>query len=150
MDEANTKKHHTWVSNTPITWECCADTLLLGASVLVEKSRSPRSLSDGPENTEPSFTMLRPVAFMLQGMAVECLMKALWVKNGKELSDEGEFEKIPNTSDGHDLVLLAKANSFQLSEGEEGLSVRLTHFIRYGGRYPAPKGWNKYIVGPEK
>jgi hypothetical protein len=75
---------------------------------------------------------------MLSGMAMECLLKAVWVKQGHNLVEDGKYVSIPGAGD-HDLVQLAGAVGLTLSDLEKDVLRRLSHFIEYGGRYPIPK-----------
>ena len=71
-------------------------------------------------------------------MAVECLLKALWVARGHPLAVNGTYKGIPNAQE-HDLERLAAALDLELSALERDVLRRLSAFIQYGGRYPVPK-----------
>jgi hypothetical protein len=75
---------------------------------------------------------------MLDGMAIECLLKAVWVKRGNKLAKDGKYLEVPGAG-AHDLVQLAGAIKLTLSNLEKDTLRRLSHFIEYGGRYPLPK-----------
>jgi hypothetical protein len=75
-------------------------------------------------------------------MAIECLLKALWVKRGHRLVEGGQYKMVPGAGP-HDLVQLGRALELTLSEFEKDLLRRLSHFIEYGGRYPVPKSAKK-------
>lgn len=82
---------------------------------------------------------------MLLAMAAECFLKALWLKSGKQLIENGSYRKIPGTND-HQLDTLAlalhKSCSITFSDEEIGLLFRLSDSIT-SGRYPIPKNTNK-------
>jgi hypothetical protein len=84
------------------------------------------------------------VIIMLRAMAVECLLKALWLKSGGQLAKNGKYRGIPGTRD-HDLASLAdkvtERLSLNLSDSESDLLQRLSCNIA-GGRYPIQKNWN--------
>ena len=69
---------------------------------------------------------------------MECLFKALWLKGGNRLVENGKFKPVPKAG-GHNLVQLARANGLSPSPVETDVLRRLSHFIEYGGRYPIPK-----------
>ena len=69
---------------------------------------------------------------------MECLLKALWLKGGNRLVENGKFKPVPKAG-GHNLVQLACANGLSPSPVETDVLRRLSHFIEYGGRYPIPK-----------
>jgi hypothetical protein len=81
---------------------------------------------------------LHPVELMLDGMAIECLLKALWAKQGHKLVNGGKYVGVHGAGD-HDLVQLADVLKLTLSDSEKDVLRRLSHFIEYGGRYPVPK-----------
>ena len=78
---------------------------------------------------------------MLQGMAFECTLKALWLKNGGALTNKGKYRGIPGAKN-HDLCSLeskvAGRINTGLSDTEKMLLARLSFFITYG-RYPIRK-----------
>ncbi|MBZ5558983.1 MAG: hypothetical protein LAO77_17050 [Acidobacteriia bacterium] len=61
-------------------------------------------------------------------------MKALLLKRGNELVKDGQYQ-----GPSHDLPKLAELVPIEMSAHETDLLRRLSHFIRYGGRYPIPK-----------
>jgi hypothetical protein len=86
--------------------------------------------------------LIHPAELMLDGMAIECLLKAAWVKQGHKLAKDGKYLGVPGAGD-HDLVQLAGALKLKLSALEKDTLGRLSHFIEYGGRYPVPKDADK-------
>jgi hypothetical protein len=88
---------------------------------------------------------LGAVELMLRGMAVECLLKALWLKQGNVLVDSGRYVGVRGAG-SHDLSQLASAVRFTLSVHEADVMRRLSHFIEYGGRYPVPKDSSKLML----
>lgn len=88
----------------------------------------------------PSYDELRitGVILMLRAMAVECLLKALWIKGGGQLSYDGKYRKIPDTND-HELLTLAdkvlEKIDLNLSANERKFLKRLSRNI-VSGRYP--------------
>ena len=63
---------------------------------------------------------------MLQGFAVECLLKALWVKQGHRLADKGRFVGVSGVKDQHDLRQLAKVVRLTTDVEQNGLLDRLS------------------------
>lgn len=76
--------------------------------------------------------------WMLSGMAIECLLKALRVKQGHNLVADGKHVPMPGAAD-HDLVRLPGILELTLSDLDKDVLRRLSHFIEYGERYPVPK-----------
>ncbi len=75
---------------------------------------------------------------MLQGFAVECLLKALWVKQGHRLAERGRFVGVSGVKDQHDLLQLAKVVGLTIDVEQKGLLERLSVFTKTVGRYPIP------------
>jgi hypothetical protein len=119
------------VGNFPRAWQMCADQLLLASRILQKEAAADESVSS-------LSTQVAPVGLMLRGMAVECLLKALWIKNGNKLTVNGRFLGIPRTG-SHDLNQIAAEVGVKRNALEVDVLRRLTHFIEYGGRYPVPK-----------
>jgi hypothetical protein len=138
MDKKLAVKIHTGAGNLPEAWKSCADDLLAAAAVLREHRAS---VARGPEPA-PNAWRTHPSELMLSGMAIECLLKALWVKQGHNLVADGKYVPVPGAG-AHDLVQLAGVLKLTLSDLETDLLRRLSHFIEYGGRYPVPKNAEK-------
>jgi hypothetical protein len=137
MDRTRRVEQHTWAGNSPHAWQLCARDLLAAASALRERRES---IESGSAPTLPG--QLHPAELMLDGMAIECLLKAVWVKRGNKLASDGTYRKVPDAG-AHDLVQLAGTLEFILSDFEKDTLRRLSHFIEYGGRYPVPKDAEK-------
>jgi ribosomal protein S10 len=138
MDRSRRVEQHTWVGNSPDAWRSCASDLLAAAAVLRERRES---ISPGTVPL-PNVWRLHPVELMLDGMAIECLLKALWVKRGHKLAKDGAYVRVPQAGP-HDLVQLAGVLQLPLSHLEKDVLRRLSHFIEYRGRYPVPKDAEK-------
>jgi hypothetical protein len=87
---------------------------------------------------------LAAVQAMLLGLALECLLKGMWIKNKKawleenkefSLTKNGKYVRIPRVGD-HELLRLANAAGVKLSSNEAALLERLAAFVKYAGRYP--------------
>lgn len=134
MDRTRRVKQHTWAGNSPDAWRSSAGDLLASATVLRERRGAVEPDSSSATDT----WRLHPVELMLRGMAIECLLKALWVKGGNKLVKDGKYIGVHGAGD-HRLVQLAGVLRLRLSNLEKDLFVRLQDFIEYGGRYPVPK-----------
>jgi hypothetical protein len=137
------EKQHE-IGNLPFAWRSTADSLLFASRVLREYcavAPEPEELGKVGDLTllkEPSAdTRLAPIELMLRAMAVECLLKAIWVHSGHKLSNGGDFKPIPGAGN-HDLVQMADRVGVARSERETDLLKRLSHFMECPGRYPMP------------
>ena len=82
--------------------------------------------------------MLLCVRAMLLGYAIECGLKALWLKKGNKLVLDGRYKGVAGAND-HNLVQLARAAGFIPSTTEAVVLRRLSKFSRFAGRYPVAK-----------
>jgi hypothetical protein len=128
MDKALAAKLHARAGNMPETWRSCAADLLAAASVLLVNRASMQC------NSEPTNDAWRthPSELMLRGMAIECLLKALWITQGHKLVEDNKYIGVPGAAD-HDLVQLAKALQMQLSDFEKDLLSASVPFHRIRG-----------------
>lgn len=134
MDLKHAVKWHSEAANSAGAWESSASSLLVAADVLRER----RSAAEHDDEQAIGAWRTHPPELMLRGMAVECLLKALWVTRGHLLAVNGRYKGIPSTKE-HDLVRLAAALDLELSALERDVLRRLSAFSQYGGRYPVPK-----------
>ena len=86
------------------------------------------------------------VEAMLLGMALECLLKGLYIRRHRVWEDpakehalvkDGTYVGVKGAGD-HELLQLAVAAGVTVSQSEQSILIRLTDFIKYAGRYPVP------------
>lgn len=130
-------------------WLYTADDLLAAIRFLCQHSYHLSPDWGSIREHFPSYDELRitGVILMLRAMAVECLLKALWIKGGGQLACDGKYRKIPDTND-HELLTLADKVSekidLNLSANKRDFLKRLSRNI-VGGRYPIHKNWQIHI-----
>lgn len=80
------------------------------------------------------------VRYMLLGLSIENLLKALAIGRGHRVEIEGDNIVLgwPRGS-GHDLAKLADFADFRLDPDELALLNKLTEFIVWGAKYPTPR-----------
>jgi hypothetical protein len=83
---------------------------------------------DFPPDLEGTMTFLN-------GLAIENLVKALWVQKNDPINDKGVLDR----KIGHKQKVLLKDVNFKLSNEEEDLLLRLETFVMWAGRYPMPR-----------
>ncbi len=128
---------HFWLSKT--------DALLSASELLNINCGNPPKLTDEPRDRDYKkawdYIKIHMVVRMLRGMAVECLLKAIWLKKGGTLAHKGNYRTIPGTKD-HDLYLLAtkvsESTALGLTVEEMKILSRLSYAIT-SGRYPIQK-----------
>lgn len=145
MDKTLASKLHEGVGNLPRAWELVAQDLLAAAQLLSERHDSFDRESLGQDDPVPPEGRVKPVELMLRGMAVECMLKALWVKRGHAIVQDGKYLGVHNAGQ-HDLPQLASAAGFVSDAVEMDLLRRLSHFVQYGGRYPVPRAASQLML----
>ena len=131
LDPAYQRDQFEKKSNRYSSWLLSALGLINGAHALREKMTSMLT-SPGPYDYKPG---LLPSMFLLYGFSIECLLKALYVKNGNELASNGRHKSALGTK-SHDLVAYAQAAGFELTPDEQYLLRKLSTQIKGFGRYP--------------
>jgi hypothetical protein len=126
------------IGNDHLSWMTSADELLAVARTL-KRQREATNVSDIKNgDLFPDEGRGGAVERMLQGFAVECLLKGLWVKKGHKIVSRGKHLGIPGFKGLHDLPKLAKAVGFSITDEQKDLLKRLTFFVKVAGRYPIP------------
>lgn len=82
--------------------------------------------------------MLLCVRAMLLGYAIECALKALWLRMGNKLIRDGRYRGVTGAND-HNLPQLARAARFTPTATEADVLRRLSRFSQFAGRYPVGK-----------
>ncbi|MGO8945162.1 MAG: hypothetical protein ACLQJ7_15995 [Syntrophobacteraceae bacterium] len=82
--------------------------------------------------------MLLCVRAMLLGYAIECALKALWVRKGNKLIRDGKYRGVTGAKD-HNLPQLGQAAGFIPTPTEDDVLRRLSKFSQFAGRYPVGK-----------
>ena len=74
---------------------------------------------------------------MLTAFGIECLVKALWVKQGHEIARDGKYLPIIE-KERHRLVALCQAVGIEINSREIDALQRVSDIARSIGRYPIP------------
>lgn len=128
---------HEGAGENPLVWQASARDLLDAASAV---KASVIQLDDGMMHT------LAAVQAMLLGLALECLLKGMYIKRHRvwEEADRahaivknGEYVGVPGAGE-HELLQLADAAGVALNQQERSVVARLTDFVVFAGRYPVP------------
>jgi hypothetical protein len=128
---------HEGAGENPLTWQASAADLL-DAAITVKASVI--------EMEHGLMHSLAVVEAMLLGMALECLLKGMYIKRHRvweetdrahALVKDGKYVGIPNEG-AHQLLPMADAAGVTLNKDERAIVARLTDFILFAGRYPIP------------
>src|SRR4051812_14359242 len=99
LSEAEQIAHFDKTANTPAAWILAADSLQAAARILRTQrdQLDPTQLAVGdivPDEGKILFPEL-----MLKGFAVECLLKALWLKRGNTIAGGGRYAGVVGAAD---------------------------------------------------
>jgi hypothetical protein len=131
---------HEALGNDTEQWLLKADALHRSGEFLYERIGEPPTHDADLEDVCNWFSV-HNVGRMLRGMALECLLKAMWLTRGEVLVKDGRFIGIPGAK-GHDLYAMYVSACFghrsALSQEEKKLLARLS-FAIVSARYPISK-----------
>jgi hypothetical protein len=138
-------------ANNPELWRLRGLDLHTAAEVLRQKALegmqkpdwSDLSLSDPGVADCFKYAGLLLQAAMLQGFAIECLLKCFWIIQGNTVAEDGEYKIETIKRENHDLVQIAAAVGFTISTEESAALAKLSGFARSFGRYPIAKKWQE-------
>jgi hypothetical protein len=127
---------HSATGNNPRAWLATVEALATSARRVYDHTEM--QFHDGSE----LMSVENSVAAMLFGYAIECALKGLWVGAGNKLVVEGKYQRPGKVSD-HQLRQLAELVTpfcqIRLTAPELNVLDRLSHFVRFAGRYPVPR-----------
>ncbi len=141
MPEAEQIKHYDRTGNTPTAWILAAGSLQAAARILKAHRDlfDPSQLKVG-DNVPDEGKVLFP-ELMLRGFAVECMLKALWLKRGNKLAVGGKYVGIKGAAN-HNLLQLSDKVGLHVNERERDVLKRLSNIMISTGRYPIPTDWS--------
>ena len=126
---------HTRLGNDYQEWIITAHALIAASAILNrERERVETPFKPGPTPME-SRTFW--VELMLDAFGIECLIKAIWLKQGHQLARDGKYVGMMR-KEGHRLERLCRAAGIVLHQREEETLVRLSDIAGSIGRYPIP------------
>ena len=122
---------HKRLASEPLSWTLSADELLRSFGLLVDQEALDMpARRQKPEKYLPNVCS---VAMMLAGLAIENLLKAIYISANPAFNESGKFNVAT-----HDLLKLADDINLALTEEERVLIERLEQFLTWAGRYPVP------------
>lgn len=128
------------VGNDAGQWVLHARALLVAGEILYSSIGEPPPKTAGEEAVWDWFSV-HDIGRMLRGMALECLLKAAWLRSGGRLVAQKRFVGIPGTQ-SHDLyrmyVEVCKKRPIALNLQEKKLLARFSFAITMA-RYPVAK-----------
>jgi hypothetical protein len=126
---------HTRAGNDHRIWAKFAQALLAARAILRRKrERDDESSRIWSCPKEMLTVWIEP---MLTSFGIECLVKAVWVKQGHEIARDGKYITIVK-DEGHRLVPLCKEIGIPINNRERDTLQRISAIARSIGRYPIP------------
>ena len=125
---------HARVGNAYQNWMHTAQTLFAASKVLKSEHEHARAAlrRTGKAPIEMLTVWTQP---MLAAFGIECLIKAIWLKQGNQLASNGKYvPMIPN--EGHRLVRLCRVAGIALDSRETDALERMSDIAGSIGRYP--------------
>lgn len=126
-------------------WQSEAHSLRRAALILRQEAqrdwdnrkRNRVAIAEGTFDFPPA---LEGAMTMLNGLAIENLVKALWVETNEPVDEKGRLIK---NLQKHKIICLLKDVNFTLSHEEEELLLRLESYVTWAGRYPMPEFYKR-------
>lgn len=140
MDENKRLQDYEESANDHTRWTRAANDLLIAANILEKNYKKAQAImqNGGSGKVPPAAEVLAPMSY-LKAKALELLLKALYIKQGNKVTEDGVF-----TYGSHDLVKLAQNVRLPADDISKKLLVRLTDCITYWGTYPIPLNVKKW------
>ena len=138
----------------PVNWFYIGQLLKHSADVIFGEFEKGWQAFLAAKDEPQTFEQLRQwrVYMFLSGLALENILKGIWVARDKKIIQDGKFSA--QTKKGlHSLNWLVNqinnlsppSDQISLNQDEELLLEELTTFIRWAGRYPIPKRYQETI-----
>lgn len=126
-------------------WQSEAHSLRRAALILRQEAkrdwdnikRNRLAIAEGTFDSPPA---LEGAMTMLNGLAIENLVKGLWVQTNEPVDKKGGLIKKLKK---HNIIPLLKEVHFTLSHEDQELLLRLESYVTWAGRYPMPKFYNR-------
>lgn len=146
MTEAEQKQMFDDMANNPLEWSAAANDNLVAADVIdaAMAAATSRAAQGMAAATEPVMR-LSWKSRMLRAYAVECLLKAIFVKNGNKLGDGGMIIRnaFPTNHDLVEMWTVAGLTPLPAKDERRHLLEKLAQISTSLGRYPIAMRWNK-------
>jgi hypothetical protein len=127
------------IGNAPEVWFNSAMDLLTASAELGRASK------ETAQRLEIPFTRSFWPRLMMRAFAIECLIKAHFLRTGRTLCKGGQYIGIGN--EGHDLAKLARKADIVITDAEANLLDRLRAVSTGWGRYPILKSFDRQGKG---
>ena len=131
-----------YMANSPHFWKQKALDLLMASRILRQAEESSEMEIDGKKVKMP-FLRSFWTKLMIRAFALECLIKALWLKNGNTLYRDEKYVGIGGMR-CHDLSKMFETVGIILSDEKRNLLDRLSAVSVAHGRYPFPSKKNLF------
>ena len=134
-DEPDLIEVHNRIGNDYRLWRYTADTLFAAATILSRQYERVRSTLPRGSGRLPMELYTVWTTPMLVAFGVECLIKAIWVKQGHVLARNVKYVAMCK-NERHDLVRLCGIAGIALNPAEREALGRISRIAHSIGRYP--------------
>ncbi len=127
---------HTRIGNDYQYWKHTAQELFASSDIL-KRERERVEPTVKPGHPAPIEILTSWTELMLAAFGIECLIKAIWLKQGHQLARNGKYVGMMR-NEGHRLEKLCRKAGIVLNEREEEVLTRISNIAGSIGRYPIP------------
>jgi hypothetical protein len=125
---------HTRVGNDSSYWVRTARALFAASkTVKCERERVEATLTSGKA---PDIVLTVWTQLMLTAFGIECLIKAIWIKQGNQLARDGKYIGMTKKEKPHELVRLCDIAGIALNQRETDALQQISDIAKSIGRYP--------------
>ena len=136
MDQAESERLFQLTGTDSLRWLSIARSLKYSAEVLRDRLIESMKIPAMFRQTETEGLLMS--SMLLLGLAIENLVKGVYVAKNPEVVDERKIDSSGwKTDGGHGIADFVKA-FISVDQEEEELLVRLQEYIIWAGRYPIP------------
>jgi len=129
-------------ANNYICWFRKANALRLSANILLRQYLECfKSLKELKCTKAPASLFIHEQALLLEGFALECALKGIYIADGGIIAKDGKIIKV--VSNQHNLSSWCVKTKTQLSDREKVIIKTLSLIITSYGRYPVPVSFSK-------
>jgi hypothetical protein len=128
---------HTRLGNDYRNWKHTAQELFAGSTILTrERERVEKGLQSGKAPIE---VLTLWIELMLAAFGIECLIKAIWLKQGNTLARDGKYIGMGKKEPYHQLVKLCDLAGITLDPREADALQEISDIATSLGQYPIAK-----------
>lgn len=143
LSEERQRKNFDATGNCPMAWIQAAERFMASVRILRGHTNNFDPTRGETGDPIPDEGLALSVVPLLRGFAIECLLKALFLKKScGYLAENGKYIDITGAG-ANELVQISNAVSVTFSADQRDVLKRLSIYMTSVGRYPIAKDWNR-------